>query len=201
MVDPDRLAQLHEERRFLLRSLDDLDREHAAGDVDEVDFVALRDGYTARAAEVLHAIELDRLAAAPTRPRRLGRASLTSLAVLVVAAGAGVLVARSSGERAATGSLTGGITSSVPTLLAEARSQLGTNRTTAKQLFTKALAIEPDNVEALTYSAWITRLDTRAARDAGTTTPLAKQGIRASVPANVVAPIFSTLLRLTILPP
>ena len=32
-VDPDRLAELEEERRFLLRSLGDLEREHAAGDL------------------------------------------------------------------------------------------------------------------------------------------------------------------------
>ena len=171
MVDPDRLAELHEERRFLLRSLDDLEREHAAGDVDETDFVALRDGYTARAAQVLHAIELDRVAVPLRRTGRLGRRALTAIAVLAVASGAGVLVARSSGERAATGSLTGGITESVPSLLAEARAQLGPNRAAAARLFAKALAIEPDNAEALTYAAWITRLDTRAALEAGSTTP------------------------------
>ena len=35
-VDPDRLAELEEERRFLLRSLNDLEREYRAGDIDEV---------------------------------------------------------------------------------------------------------------------------------------------------------------------
>ena len=53
----DRLAELEEERRFLLRSLDDLDREHAAGDVDKHDYATLRDGYTARAATVIREIE------------------------------------------------------------------------------------------------------------------------------------------------
>ena len=33
----DRLAALEEERRFLLRSLTDLEREHDAGDVDDLD--------------------------------------------------------------------------------------------------------------------------------------------------------------------
>ena len=56
-MNPDRLAELEEERRFLLRSLDDLEREHEAGDVDEHDFEVLRDGYTARAARVLRAID------------------------------------------------------------------------------------------------------------------------------------------------
>ena len=37
----DELAHLEEERRFLLRSLDDLEREHAAGDVDAADYAAV----------------------------------------------------------------------------------------------------------------------------------------------------------------
>ena len=41
-------AELEEERDFLLRSLEDLEREHAAGDVDETDYVALKDGYAVR---------------------------------------------------------------------------------------------------------------------------------------------------------
>ena len=52
-MNPDRLAELEEERRFLLRSLADLEREHEAGDVDRVDYRALKDGYTVRAAAVL----------------------------------------------------------------------------------------------------------------------------------------------------
>ena len=49
-IDPDRLAELEEERRFLLRSLDDLAREHEFGDVTDEDYRTLQDGYTARAA-------------------------------------------------------------------------------------------------------------------------------------------------------
>jgi tetratricopeptide (TPR) repeat protein len=44
---------LDEEREFFLRSLRDLEAERAAGDIDEVDYVALRDDYTVRAAHVL----------------------------------------------------------------------------------------------------------------------------------------------------
>ena len=43
----DRLAALEEERRFLLRSLTDLEREHDAGDVDDLDYETLKDGSTA----------------------------------------------------------------------------------------------------------------------------------------------------------
>ena len=43
-MNPDDLAELEEERRFLLTSIRDLEREHEAGDVDEHDFTTLRDG-------------------------------------------------------------------------------------------------------------------------------------------------------------
>ena len=49
-MNPDQLAELEEERNFLLRSLVDLEREHAVGDVDEVDYHELKEGYTVRAA-------------------------------------------------------------------------------------------------------------------------------------------------------
>ena len=42
-MNPDRLAELEEERRFLLSSIRDLDREHAAGDVDEADVMEADD--------------------------------------------------------------------------------------------------------------------------------------------------------------
>ncbi len=47
------LRDLEEERDFLLRSISDLDRERAANDLTEADYRRLRDGYTARAADVM----------------------------------------------------------------------------------------------------------------------------------------------------
>ena len=58
LVDGDvDLAALEEERDFLLRSLRDLDAEHDAGDIDDVDYETLRDDYTVRTAVVLRALE------------------------------------------------------------------------------------------------------------------------------------------------
>lgn len=48
---------LEDRRAFLLRSLADLDAERAAGDLDEDDYVALRDHYTARAAAILRRLD------------------------------------------------------------------------------------------------------------------------------------------------
>ena len=52
--------ELAEERDFLLRSLEDLDEELRAGDVDDSDYLALKDGYTARAAAVLRVLDARR---------------------------------------------------------------------------------------------------------------------------------------------
>lgn len=48
---------LLDEQRFLLRSLQDLDEELAAGDIDDADYELLRSRYTARAAAVLRALQ------------------------------------------------------------------------------------------------------------------------------------------------
>jgi hypothetical protein len=61
---------LEEERDFFLRSLRDLEAEHDAGDIDDIDYAALHDDYTVRAADVLRRLaDLDR-APAPAAPAR-----------------------------------------------------------------------------------------------------------------------------------
>lgn len=55
--DPDRLASLESERDFLLRSIDDLENEREAGNLDDDRYRELKDDYTARAAAVLRSIE------------------------------------------------------------------------------------------------------------------------------------------------
>ena len=66
-MNPDRLAELEEQRRFLLSSIRDIEREHDVGDVDDHDFHALRDGYVARAAAVMREIE-DGRSSLPPKP-------------------------------------------------------------------------------------------------------------------------------------
>ncbi len=69
-MNPDELARLEDERDHLLRSLDDLDAEHDAGDLTDEEYEGLRDEYTNRAAEVLKAIEGQRDAMVAARPPR-----------------------------------------------------------------------------------------------------------------------------------
>lgn len=120
--DLDRLAELEDERRFLLASLDDLDRERAAGDVDETDYRALRDGYTARAATVIREIESGHEEViVPRRPTRWARIGAIVISVLVIGAGSGWLVAHYSGQEVPDAGATIGADDQVGQLLAEAR--------------------------------------------------------------------------------
>ncbi len=162
-MEPDERARLVEERDFLLASLDDLERERAAGDVDDADYASLRDSYVARAAAIIRAIDGDAVAAeppsSPSRRRRSSRIAVWTAVVLVVAAGAGVLVARQAGERLPGQGMTGGGNDgSVSSLLVEARSTGMADTARALELYSQVLAIEPDNVEALTYFGWFTVL-------------------------------------------
>ena len=153
---------LRHEQQFLLRSLRDLDNEREAGDIDDADYAALRDGYIARTAAItreLKGIE----AATPVVQRRWLRRILVIVCVIAVAAGAGIWVARQSGQRLPGQSASGAIEQSTSGLLATARQLNFSDPGKAIELYTQVLKLEPDNPEALTYRSWILALTARAA--------------------------------------
>jgi tetratricopeptide (TPR) repeat protein len=170
-LDPDRLVALEEERDFLLRSLDDLEREHQAGDVDDDDYQALKDDYTARAADALRAIDARREAVESARPARsTARSWLIAATVIVGAMAAGWLVMAASGDRGPGDTVTGDIReSSIDELaranryVAEAQAALQAGDSAAAvdayrsaiDAYDRALDIQPDNVEAMTYRGWL----------------------------------------------
>lgn len=154
--------ELRDEQQFLLNSLRDLERERTAGDIDEDDYATLRDGYIARAAAITR--ELQGIAEPePAEQSRWKRRLVIALAVVAFGVGAGVLVARQSGQRLPGQSLSGGIEQSTSTLLASARQLNFSNPQKAIELYTKVLDLEPDNTEALTYRSWILALTARNA--------------------------------------
>jgi tetratricopeptide (TPR) repeat protein len=160
-TDPDRLAELEEERRFLLRSLDDLEREHDAGDVDEHDFATLRDGYVARAAAVLREIDDGRAALPPPR-RRPARLAAVVLVTLAFAAFAGWLVARSSGQRDPGGAVSQLPADELSQQLSLARNALAAGDfASAFQAFQRVRELDPNNVEGATYLGWVAVLTGR----------------------------------------
>jgi len=149
------LALLEEEREFLLRSLDDLDAEHAAGDVDEEDYRTLRDDYTRRAANVLRAIEGRRAKVAAPRRRSLAGTLAWVAGVLVIGVVSGVLLGRATGGRGG-GELSGEIREDTRTLIVEAQRAFAEgDAERAIELYDEALAIAPGSVEALAYRGWI----------------------------------------------
>ena len=170
-LDPDALAALEEERDFLLRSLEDLEREYAAGDVDDSDFEELKDDYTARAAAVIRAIEDRTEAVKSLRPQRnWQRTALGLLLVGVMAVGASWVVFRNAGTRAPGQGLTGDIRQDSSNLILQAQGLTGQAQASlqagdsakaikqfesAVQAYDKALEISPENVQALTYRGWV----------------------------------------------
>lgn len=165
-MDPDELARREEERRFLLRSITDLELEYEAGDVDDDDYVALKDGYTARAASVMRSIS-DGRAALPAKRRVKPMVTVGSIVgVLAVAVLAGWLVARSSGQRVEGQTMTGGQPADeVALALTEGRALLGSDLAGAFERFQRVTEIDPDNSEARTYTAWILVQNSRLTDD------------------------------------
>jgi len=160
-IDLDALADLEEQRRFLVQSLKDLDSERDAGDIDDADYRTLKDDYTARAAAVLHAID-ERKAGLAQKQRGARRKRSTKWTALVIAGvvalaiGGGVLVAATSGERVPGQTATGNVPSNTTDQLAAAQQDLAQGKAVdALKLYDQVLKQDPANAQALTFRGWI----------------------------------------------
>lgn len=162
-MNPDELARLEEERTFLLNSLRDLQREYDAGDIDEIDFTVLHNGYTQRAAEVIKLIDRGEALLPRRTTRSLTQRLIIGVTVVALGVGAGWLVAAQSGQRLPGQSSSGGIEDSTATLLSQARAINFNDPATAIEIYSEILKLNPDHVEALTYRSWLIAL---VARDA-----------------------------------
>ena len=156
-VGADRQARLEEDRDFLLSSIDDLELEYAAGDIDEVDYRALNADYTARAAHVIRVLADDDKAVAPIPAAAVGGKLAWILGVVLVAAVAGVLVAQFSGSRSSGDSITGGIRTTSREMLFDAQQAFAEgDAARALAIYEDIIEIQPSSVEALTYRGWLT---------------------------------------------
>jgi hypothetical protein len=190
-VDPDRLAELEEERRFLLRSLADLEREHDAGDIDDVDYLSLRDGYTVRAAATLRAIE-DGKAALPERPPVDWRRRLI-VGIVVIAMIAIVWWALSawSAQRLPGQTPTGlDPRDETTVLVSQARAVMFQQPDVAADLYGQVLDIDPSNIEALTYRGWTLALSTRSMTDTGEITDVLQDSVESLGQAIEIDPEY-----------
>jgi tetratricopeptide (TPR) repeat protein len=170
------------DREFLLRSLDDLEVERAAGNIDDATYHTLHDDYTARAAAVLRALERGedyRPTLLPPVPWPMRLA--VGAGVLLFAVTAAVGLARAVGSRAPGQTATGNDQVARPaavlddlaaavaenpdsyaTRIAYARALSGNEPVAALREYDTAARLDPSQPEPLTYGGWITAL---AARD------------------------------------
>ncbi len=172
-----------EEREFLLRSLDDLEAERAAGNIDDETYQRLHDDYTARAAITVRAMrdgsQTDAAIDSPPQSRRhrvLVVGGLIVFAVIAATTMAFALGARLPGQ-----TITGNSQSRSPVTatqrqaaleatvakhpadaearLALARFLLGRRDLRgALESFQAAAGLDPTNPEPFAYSGWIIRL-------------------------------------------
>lgn len=154
-IDP----ALLEERDFLLGSLDDLEAEYAAGDLDDADYESLKADYTTRAARVLRAIEAGEHPAPIEAPTAKRTGWMWLAGITVVATLAGITVAQFSGSRTLNDTITGDIRVTTRELLLEAQQLLGEGDLDAAiDVYDDVLELSPANTEALAYKAWFLRL-------------------------------------------
>ncbi len=148
-------ARLEEELEHLLVSLDDLDAEHSAGDLDDADFRTLHDDHTARAAQLSRALERGAVRRTQRGLAR-GRTFAWVAGVVAVALVAGFAMTRFSGARGTSETASGEIRLSTASLIAEASAAFTSGDPERSiELYSQALEIQPTNVEALTYRGWM----------------------------------------------
>ena len=177
-VDLDRLAELEEERRFLLRSLNDLEREYRAGDIDEDDYRGLRDGYTVRAAATLRAIEDGKAGLPPKPPVDWRRRIMTGVAVVAMIGVVWWALAAWSAQRLPGQTATGlDPRDEQAVLVAQARALMFEQPGAAAAIYDEVLENDPDDVESLTYRGWTLALSTRAMEDSTEITDALKSSI------------------------
>lgn len=206
MAEPRNLEALRAERDDLLRSIEDLERERAAADIDDDDFDRLRSDYVARTSAVQRAISAAeslpagaQQAAGSSRwarfrrmlgRRRTRRALLLATVVwfLAAVAVAGLHAAgvRLPGE-SATGSVTLSQAMKVEQELAQASSLAASGQVAqAISVYGTVLETVPHQHEALTYQGWLIRLSGLAAHDA----TVIRRGDREIAEAVRVAPRY-----------
>lgn len=173
--DLDRHATLLDELAFALRSLDDLEAEHAGGEVTDATYERLHAAYTVRAADATRGIQevTARRPVVPARRRRTKVIASLLLAVMVIAVAISLHAGSRTrqpgetitGDSAPTPADTAGDPAGDPEGDAAGR-QASLDAVAEKALvrgdltgalrgYIAALQADPRDVEALTYAGWL----------------------------------------------
>jgi hypothetical protein len=187
---------LEAQRTFLLRSLDDLEDERAAGNIDDGTYERLHGDYTARAAAVLRALEGEPLAVpAGPPPVSAGRRTVVIGGLVIFAIVAAVVLAITIGPRLPGQTVTGGVSTDPKVAaaalanaahdhpndysarVAYAQSLLGTDLVGALREYEAASLLSPDEPEPPTYIGWILGLSSGQISDPATRGQLVKRSL------------------------
>jgi tetratricopeptide (TPR) repeat protein len=187
-----------EAREFLLRSLDDLEAERDAENIDDATYARLHGDYTARAAAVLRALdgEAVELSAAAAPPVSATRRAVVIGGLIAFAVAAAVTLAITIGPRLPGQTVTGGVVSDPKAAIAAlktavrdrpddysarieyARSLLDSDRVEALRQYGAAARLRPKEPEPPTYVGWILGLASNQVTDAPTRTQLIDRALR-----------------------
>lgn len=172
-VDVDEREALEAQRVFLLRSLDDLEDERVAGNIDDDTYARLHADYTARAAAVLRRLDGQAVELAPGPPPvSPRRRALVIGGVVAFAIAAAVTLALTIAPRLPGQTVTGGVSpgpngdaalkaavhdhpDDYSARIAYARVLLGTDRVGALEQYAAAARLRPKEPEPPTYIGWI----------------------------------------------
>lgn len=156
---------MDDEREFWLESLDDLDEELAAGDLEPEDHQVLSRSYTRQAAQALRG---DQQRSEESDGKGRGKLIAVVAGLVVVGALAGVFLARAVGSRHSGDTITGNdAVASVPSLLRNAEeSAAAGDLGEAIAIYDRVLERSPSNPTALAYKGWFLALEGQEAEAA-----------------------------------
>jgi hypothetical protein len=208
--------ELEAEREFLLRSLDDLDSELLAGNIDPDTYRVLHDDYTARASAVIQSIAdgVERNAPGNGSPPLMRFVTIGGIVVFAVLAA--FLLSRAVGQRTSGGQITGDAQSSrTSTTVSQAQqiadakaaaaaqpndyaAQINYARllssidpTDAIKSYVAASKLDPKQPEPYAYTGWLTALVARQVTPAATQQELLDAAARSIDKAIAVDPTYA----------
>jgi tetratricopeptide (TPR) repeat protein len=165
--DADRMATIDDELAFALRSLDDLEQEHATGQLSDEQFERLHGEYVVRAAESARKQRHEAKLRTKAAPHRLRFRAAVAAGLVVAAGGTAFALHHGASPRADGATITGNqalsgtATASNGQTGADAaaeKSLLAGNLAGALKQYLTVLNTNPSDVEALTYAGWISYL-------------------------------------------
>jgi tetratricopeptide (TPR) repeat protein len=209
-------GSLEDERDFLLRSLDDLDAELRAGNIDPDTYRVLHDDYTARASAVIRSIAdgVERRSPdGPRAPRALRAFTIGGIVVFAVLAA--ILLAHTIGQRRPGQQITGDAQSGPSTTVSPTQAIAAAKQAAAAQpksydarisyaraLFSARLypaavqeyivaaRLDPTQAEPLAYTGWLTGLFAQSETKPSTKTALFDAATRSLDRAITVDPTY-----------